>query len=397
MEFRTGGSATAPLRWVESRAQAYFDDNGAPLRLAGVMLDVTSRKAVEAEHERTAALIAQLLDTMSDGFLAIDKDWVLTTANQAFERISTLKRADVIGRPFWDVFPVVRDERGMTWTNYNRCMTERVPVAFQSYYAVLDRWTDQRANPTEDGGIAVFFHDITAAKRAERVLEQQAAFERQLIGIVSHDLRTPLSVVTMASELLAIAPELSAASHKLVARNHHAADRATAMIRDLLDFTQARIGGGLRIEREDHDVEQLTRSVIDELDAAHPGRTIAFRSTPPSRAKVDGGRFAQIVQNLVSNALKYSPPGSPVAVVLDGGALNLVLTVHNEGIPIPGEQLPVLFEPFERGVLQSDSASRSVGLGLYIVKQIVEGHGGTIAVSSTASAGTTFRVSLPRT
>ncbi len=395
MEFRTGGADGVKERWVDSRAQAYFDAAGSATKLTGAMIEVTTRKEIEEERRRASERVTHLLETMSDGFLSIDTDWRLTFANASFERITGLRREDAVGRPFWDVFPRVAAEKGPTWTNYIRSMTERVSIAFQSYNTARDGWTDQRVNPTEDGGIAVFFHDITIAKRAEQALAKQSAFERQLIGIVSHDLRNPLGVVEMATTLLESQPELTPMSQKFVTRARRAALRATDLIRDLLDFTQARVGGGIRVERSPTDLNAVTREVIGELEATHPTRTIAFRTEGDGRGDWDGPRLAQVVQNLVSNALKYSAPNSTIEVETKGRPDQVLLTVRNVGTPIPEANLASMFEPFERGS-NTDASSRSVGLGLYIVKQIVSAHQGSIRVQSTAATGTLFTVSLPR-
>ena len=102
------------------------------------------------------------------------------------------------------------------------------------------------------------------------------------------------------------------------------------------------------------------------------------------------------MQNLVTNALKYSPDGSPVTVGAQGEDANVVLMVHNEGTPIPADRLDTLFRPLERATSDVDKTGRSIGLGLYIVKEVVDAHGGSVSVESTSEAGTTFTVRLAR-
>ncbi len=121
-------------------------------------------------------------------------------------------------------------------------MSERVDVQFVDYYAPLDVWTDVRANLTPDGGIAVWFRDVSREVQINAALAQRAEFEEQLIGIVSHDLRTPLNAILLASELLSELDELSEPAARTVARIQSAAEGATRLVRDLLDFTQARLG-----------------------------------------------------------------------------------------------------------------------------------------------------------
>jgi signal transduction histidine kinase len=137
----------------------------------------------------------------------------------------------------------------------------------------------------------------------------------------------------------------------------------------------------------------VVRQGVEELEAASPERTVSLRVEPGRyEGEWDADRLVQVVSNLGSNALQYSPPDTPVTFTLQDGGESVVLEVHNVGNPIPPETLPHLFDPFRR----ASSGGGGLGLGLYIVEQVVKGHGGRIAVTSTAKSGTVFRVVLPR-
>lgn len=246
-----------------------------------------------------------------------------------------------------------------------------------------------------DGYVALL-EDITARRRLEQELKQNAAFEQQLIGIVSHDLRNPLNVINLATHLLTMHKGLPADLGRLVQRIQSASGRAIRLVRDLLDFTQARLGGGIPIQREAMDLHGVTRQMLDEVGAAHPARQVVARCEGDGRGEWDADRLGQVVQNLVTNALKYSPEGSVVSVVTRGDGGDVTLAVRNEGKPIDAGALQTLFTPLQRGMDETDGTGRSIGLGLYIVSQVVAAHGGTIAVVSTAADGTTFTVRLPR-
>jgi signal transduction histidine kinase len=238
-----------------------------------------------------------------------------------------------------------------------------------------------------------------ARQRAEALAEelrQRADFEQQLIGIVSHDLRSPLNAILLGAMSLLRGEELGERQTMSVVRIQTAAERAQRMIRDLLDFTQSRLGGGLRIERGMTDLHDILRAVLEELQAAHADRELRVRLEGDARGEWDPDRLAQVVQNLVTNALKYSPEGTPVRIETRVEDTRVALSVHNEGAPIPPERLETVFQPLQRGSGEVDRAGRSIGLGLYIVKQVVAAHGGTVSVESTAGAGTVFTVLLPR-
>jgi signal transduction histidine kinase len=237
---------------------------------------------------------------------------------------------------------------------------------------------------------------LRKAEALAEELRQRADFEQQLIGIVSHDLRTPLSAILLGVAGLLRGEALNERQTKSVVRIQTSAERANRMIRDLLDFTQARLAGGIHIERRAMDLHDLIRGVLDEVAATHADREIRVSRDGDGRGEWDPDRLGQIFQNLVTNALKYSPAGTPVRLETHAEDGSVVVSVHNEGPAIAPERLGTLFEPLQRACGEVDKAGRSIGLGLYIVKQLVSAHGGTVSVESTAEAGTTFTVRLPR-
>jgi PAS domain S-box-containing protein len=240
-----------------------------------------------------------------------------------------------------------------------------------------------------------FITDITQQKLAEQEVKQRIEFEQQLIGIVSHDLRNPLSAITLGSSMLLKREGLGEKVTGSVRRILSSAERAGRMIRDLLDFTQAR-QGGIPVERKPLCLHAHASHVLDELGHAHPERTVELYSEGDTQGAWDPDRIAQVIGNLVGNALQYSPSDSVVTVRTRDAGDAVLLEVHNPGEPIPPERLPGLFKPLSRGTVRTDMQTRSIGLGLYIVDSIVRAHGGAIQVRSTAADGTSFTVRLPR-
>lgn len=259
-------------------------------------------------------------------------------------------------------------------------------------------------------GIDAFGFEVTAEvegrKRAEALARQlreneaqrqrHADFEQQLIGIVSHDLRNPINAITLSAATLLRRPDLDERQRKPIGRILNSADRATRMIRDLLDFTRARLVGGLVVTPRPMDFHAFAEQVVDEVQVTQASRRIHVEQQGDGWGVWDSDRMAQVLDNLLSNALHYSPPESTVVVRTRGEPDAVMLEVHNDGEPIPADTLPRLFQPMQRGTSLSNTTSRSVGLGLYIVDQVVRAHGGDIQVRSTAEEGTTFTVRLPR-
>lgn len=236
-----------------------------------------------------------------------------------------------------------------------------------------------------------------AARDAQRLLQQQVQFAEMFVGIASHDLRNPLSVILINATLLerhgGLPPELSAC----VGRIQNSGQRALRLIRDLLDFTQARLGTGLPLNRTPADLHALLRDAVDELRSTHPARQIVLCLHADGAGAWDADRVTQVVANLVGNALRHGAPDQPVTVTLEGGPDEVCLRVHNRGEPIPAALQAELFRPLRRGDAAAPAgAEAGIGLGLFIVEQIAAAHGGRAGVHSTPEDGTTFSVWLPR-
>jgi signal transduction histidine kinase/ActR/RegA family two-component response regulator len=224
-------------------------------------------------------------------------------------------------------------------------------------------------------------------------------FQQLLVGIVSHDLRNPLAVIkTVTSSLLRKVDDPQKA--KALERALRSADRANRIINDLLDVTHVRVTGELRVSRKRTDLHALLKEVVDDFRLANPEREIQLVAADPDAVlgEWDPDRLTQVATNLISNALQHGEERTVVRVALHARGEDVVLEVHNRGPVIPSELLPVLFNPFKQGRhSQERGVGGGLGLGLYIVDQIVRSHGGKVSAHSTASEGTALTVTLPRT
>lgn len=217
--------------------------------------------------------------------------------------------------------------------------------------------------------------------------------EALLVGIVSHDLRDPLGVVTMGASLL-LAQDLTEAQRKLANRIQTAGRKSARLIADLLDFTAAR-GSGILISPEPRDLHDLVAQAVEDLHTTWPERSIVHERVGEAKSHIDQARFEQIAANLIGNALQHSPATTAVTIETRGESDAVFFSVQNHGKPISPEAAAQLFTPLRRG---EDAGRRrgSIGLGLFIVQHLVERHGGTIAVRSSEAEGTRFTVRLPR-
>jgi signal transduction histidine kinase len=238
--------------------------------------------------------------------------------------------------------------------------------------------------------------DITEQQRTQQRLAEELAFREKMMGILGHDLRSPLTTITMTGDMLLRRAELAPAEREQVLRIRRVAGRMREMIDTLLDFTRVRFLGKLPLAPVPADLAEIARGAVDELRVAWPGQAIDLDLHGDAHGEWDPGRMWQTISNLVGNAVTYGERGAAVRLSIHGDERDVRLEVHNQGPPIPPEVLPMLFEPFRRGGAE-DQSPWGLGLGLFIVQQIVLAHDGTIAVDSSAAAGTTFTVRLPRT
>lgn len=233
---------------------------------------------------------------------------------------------------------------------------------------------------------------VETEREAQSLLRDRALFAEQMVGIVSHDLRNPLSAILMGIHLLGRVE--NERRGRVLGHVQKSAERAQHMIEELLDFTQARVGKGLSVSLRLIDLHQVARNALDELRLAHPEREIIHVASGPGECKADDARLTQLIVNLVSNAVAYGRATKPIVIRSEVTSLVSSISVHNEGEAIPAEILATVFEPMVRGDPGSNSV-RSVGLGLFIVNEIARSHGGEMTVSSTSAEGTNFTMSFP--
>lgn len=352
---------------VAAKVLAVDDKPGNLLVLSAVLepLEVeviaaaTGRDALKlAAHDEFAAILLDVVMPELDGFETLAKlrmipsalttPVVLVTAHeldgQAIERVQGMGTVDYVLKPI-------------------------EPILLRSKVAAL----------------------VSLFRRGKEIRRRDAALaaKDRDIAMLAHDLQTPLTAIEMSAQVLLSgdgdASQFRGASDRIMRTAH----RMSEMIRSLTDY--ARVGHGpFPIERSNVDLGEVCNELITDFRSSNPERTIDLTCSGELRGEWDRERLYQAMSNLISNALRYGV--GTVSVLAEGTGADARVSVHNDGPPIPAELLPLIFEPFERGTQDR----RGLGLGLYIVQEIVKAHQGDVSATSSADSGTMFSIELPR-
>ncbi len=220
---------------------------------------------------------------------------------------------------------------------------------------------------------------------------QTAELREQFIALLGHDLRNPLSSIMSGAQLMlrrSNEPAITGIAEHMLTASH----RAARLVDDVLDFARGRLGNGIPLNIRDCDhLHETLAHIVSEMQSSHPQRRLRFGPQNLTTIRCDSDRLAQLLSNLLANALTHGADGVvQVSARVEAG--RFILAVNNPGEPIPAERLAHLFQPYWR---EPSSSQSGLGLGLYIANEIARSHGGGMQVTSTAEAGTTFTFSMP--
>ncbi len=368
--------------------------------------DVAERTWAAAETARAQALLREerdrsrdIFDNISEGFALFDRNWIMQRMNAEGLRICAVTREEVIGRNHWEVFTAMADSEAGRM--YHRVMDTRRAGAAEQCHVFPDGrriWTDIRAYPTQDGGIASFFRDITDRKLAEEKLMDADRRKDEFLAMLAHELRNPLAPISAAAELLRLGNMDERRVHQSSTIIGRQVRHMTRLVDDLLDVSRVTRGlitlGQARVAAR-AVVEEAVEQVRPTIDARSQQLSVRL---PSEHAAVRGdkARLVQVVANVLGNAAKYTPPGRGIDLRAEVLGTRLVLSVRDEGIGMDRELTGRVFDLFTQAERSSDRSQGGLGLGLALVKHLVELHGGTVGCSSPGlGKGSTFVISLP--
>lgn len=399
--------ASGEWRWMDGRGKALYDDNGMAVSVYGVGIDITERKRAEQARAHLAAIV----ESSDDAIISKTLEGIITSWNSAASRLFGYTPEEIIGKPILQLIPpelhheeaeiIRRLRRGERIEHYE---TTRVTREGQQIRVMLT------VSPVRDSSGRV----VGASKIArniserERLLESERAARSQaerlsrvkdeFLATLSHELRTPLNAILGWSALLrqqAISGEERKRGLETIGRN---ARSQAQIINDLLDMSRI-VSGKLHLDVQPIYLQDVITAAIETIRPSADARQIRLHSLLDStigRTRGDPNRLQQVLWNLLTNAVKFTPQGGRIQVVLERVSSHVEITVADSGIGIKSEFLPYVFDRFRQADASTTRRFGGLGLGLSIVRNLVEMHGGTVSVRSAGeNEGTTFTIALP--
>ena len=232
------------------------------------------------------------------------------------------------------------------------------------------------------------------ARYSEKINDARTLF----LGTLMHDLRNPLNAILMSAQFLLHLGNMDNKQIQLISQIEASTGRITNLVSALIDEVRIRLGKGVPLSPAPMNMEEAVHQAVREIRAANPQRRVSLVTAGNLEGQWDNDRIGQMLSNLMGNAIQHGIPEEEISVEAKEIPDGIMISVKNQGVPIPKALLPMIFDPLTRGMgkAQAQSASGSLGLGLFITKGIIEAHGGKIIVESTEAGGTIFTVQLPR-
>lgn len=400
------------LRWIDMTGLLQLSVDEDLPRILGTAADITDRKRAEERLRASEERYRTLFESMDEGFCVVELlydcdgnpyDYRFLEINPAFEKHTGL--ANAVGKTIRELVP---DHDAHWFETYGRVAQTGEAVRFEEQAKAMGRWFDVYALRLGEQGstkVAVLFTDITARKHDEDALRQLAADlstanrrKTEFLAILAHELRNPLAPIRSGLELMRLAGD----NAETVARVREMMDRQLGhlvhLVDDLLDI--ARITANkLELKKQRVDLRSLVKSAVESSQPLIEGGGHAFSVTLPEQAlflDVDPIRIAQVIGNLLNNAAKYTPPGGVISLSASHVDDHVVISVTDTGVGIPEEALATVFDMFTQVERASHSVHGGLGIGLSLVRRLVEQHGGTVSAASPGlGKGCIFTVRLP--
>jgi PAS domain S-box-containing protein len=390
--YREGADAYLAKPYTERELRACI---GSMLQSMRRREESARREALEHAEKQALAERASLLESITDAFYALDSECRFTYLNQrALAHFGNAPDA-LLGRVAWDVFPAAQGT--IFQQEQERALRAQCSVAFEAISPLTGKWLEVRAYPTHQG-LAAYFRDITDRKEAEEQLREADRRKNEFLAILAHELRNPLAPLRNGLHILKLHPSTDPALSQTVRMMERQMTHLVRLVDDLLDVSRI-TRGKLALRRQ----KVLLTDVLEVAAEASRGSIEAQRHEFTMDLKahglvVDGDpdRLAQVFSNLLFNSAKYTPGGGHITLTLECENSQAVVAVQDDGIGIPPAAIDQVFEMFSQVHSADGTATDGLGIGLSLVRTLVQMHGGSVqAISEGPGRGSRFTVRLP--
>ena len=368
---------------------------GSMLKSARRREETARREALEQAEQRALADRAILLESITDAFYALDRDFRFTYLNQRALGHFGAAREALLGRVIWDIFPKTR---GTVFQHeYERALREQCSVAFEAVSVLSSRWVEVRAYTTPQG-LAVYFRDITDRKQAEEQLREADRRKSEFLAVLAHELRNPLAPLRNGLYNLRLRADPDPTVSETVSMMDRQMTHLVRLVDDLLDMSRI-TSGKLELRRQKVHLAEVLGSAVEASRAfieAHRHELVLDLQGGDLWVDGDPDRLAQVFSNLLFNSAKYTERGGRIALTLvrENGAA--VVTVQDNGIGMQPSAFEAVFDMFSQVRSHEVLAMEGLGIGLSLVRTLVQRHGGSVqAFSEGLGKGSRFTVRLP--
>jgi len=398
-KFRVIGDDGA-MRWFESVSGPDHEREGKATRVFATLLDITSLVEGQTALESAKAKADEILASIGDGFYALDSQWRISYFNPRAEEMLGKKSVDLIGRPFFDVFPMVKGTQ--VHTNYKRVVDENRALKFEVMSPIIKRWVAFSVYPTREGGISVYFQDVEQQKAAEKALvgakaeaERANLAKSKFLASASHDLRQPVQSLVLLQSLVERQVKDNPKAIATIQLMKQALGGLNGLLTAILDISRLD-AGVVNAAPQTVDLGALLGRLASEYGANAEAKGLRLRWVPNGlQTFADPSLLERALRNLVENALRYTPKGAVLIGARRCGA-RVRVDVIDTGIGIPEDRKGEIFEEF----VQVDNPGRDLGLGLglglAIVARLAALLGAEIDFESELGRGSRFSLFLPR-
>jgi PAS domain S-box-containing protein len=398
--YRSRHPVTGEIKWIRALGGADYDADGNPIHFDGITVDVTAQKLVEMRVSESEARLRSVITNMDEGFVLFDPDFNIIEVNEATCQIAGVSRRDLLGANHWALYPDTYDsELGIM---YRKVQADGKPRCMENYYVFPHGkgfWFDVRTFKVGDN-VALLFRDITERVHMIKALKDSDKRKDEFLAMLAHELRNPLAPITTAGDILwhiSKSNQAIAGPTDIIRRQ---AKHMTRLIDDLLDVSRVTLGH-INLQKEIINIADVLAQAIEicqPLLQTKQQHLITSTETASSLyVEGDMARLVQCVANILTNAIKFSDTSQAINIRVQAEEDEAMIEVSDTGSGIAPDMLPQIFELFVQSQVTLDRSQGGLGVGLAIVKRLIDMHGGSVSAHSLGvGQGSTFQIRLPR-